>query len=258
MSKPYVFCVCIGLIVVFCPGTCVAGDETSVGITINGTSGEHIERSGVDSVPFFPVPIFQADHQHRRLRLHVEGVPPLGPVSLSGRVFGQNSQVTLSYLSGDLSLTLPANRYSFGIGGTVINQQTDYARRRETQTSRVVGARYILRGVVNEDGREQLEASFAFSPRVHAVQRTVFRFQEFVPGGPPIQRSLTFEDPEHASLVDTSLRWSVRHARWSFLYGLRYINYAAAYARNNALADRNHFLMPFIGFERRLDARQGP
>lgn len=251
--QPPILAICVALLAVLLPCPSLARDETTVGITINGTSGEHVEPSGVDSVPFLPLPIFEADYEHRRVALHLEGVPPIGPVSFSGRVFGQNSQVSLSYLSGDVSVILPGNRYSFGIGETVLNQQTDYPRRHETQTSRVVGARYIVRGLLYTSDRQRLEASFAFSRRVHAVQRTVFRFQELVGSGPAIPRSVAFEEPEHASLVDTSLRWSIRHERWTFLYGLRYINYAAAYDKNNSLADRNHFLMPFIGFERRLD-----
>ncbi len=232
---------CIGLaaLVAMLPRASIAGSETTAGVTINGTTGAHVEPFSIDSVPFVPLPIFEFNHQNGQIRLHLEGVPPIGAVSLSGGRFGTDSQVTASYLSGDLSVALRGNRYGLGIGEVVVNQQTDYPRRAETQYSRVVGMRYIVRGILYSSERERVELSLALSPRVHAVQHTVFR-------------RFSFADPEHGSLLDTSLRWSIPHERWTFTYGLRYINYTAAYDRTNSLADRNHLLMPFIGFERRL------
>ncbi|MDQ2681229.1 MAG: hypothetical protein M3Y21_09475 [Candidatus Eremiobacteraeota bacterium] len=226
-------------------------DTTSVGITINGTSGAHIESQQSETIPFVPLPMLEIEHRHKRLRLRAEIVPPVGPLPLAqssnGFELGQQPQV--SYLTGEATYSFMHGRFEFGIGETVINQRTFYPPSPVVQASRVVGARYLVRSRLYSSGHSRLEASLAVSPSMHAVQYTMFPAQTgFGPGGKPTAfPAFTANDPERASTVDAALRWSVQRRRFTLSYGLRYINYAAAYSSSGRLADRNHLLMPFVG-----------
>ncbi len=195
--------------------------------------------------------MLEIEHRHKRLRLRAEIVPPVGPLPLAqssnGFELGQQPQV--SYLTGEATYSFIHGRFEFGIGETVINQRTFYPPSPVTQASRVVGARYLVRSRLYSSGSSRLEASLAVSPSMHAVQYTMFPAQTgFGPGGKPtVFPAFTANDPERASTVDAALRWSVTHRRFTLSYGLRYINYAAAYSSSGRLADRNHLLMPFVG-----------
>lgn len=210
-------------------------DQTTVGISVNATTGHHIESTGVSAVPIVPLPILDIDYRHHRLHLHGEAVPPIGPVSLPTN-FGMGQDPRLSYLNAEALYSLVGGRYEFGIGETIVNQRTVYPPSPLIQASRVVGARYIGHMRIYSTPTESLEASLAINGSMHGVQYSM------IPGA-------SVSDPERASMVDAWLRWSRPFAHSTFSYGLRYINYAAAYTANGALADRNHFLMPFIAMD---------
>jgi hypothetical protein len=93
----------------------------------------------------------------------------------------------------------------------------------------VVGFRLFATGTIYNRGIHRLEVSLAASPAMQGLEND--------------------GAAERASLLDGSLRWSVDMGRYAFVYGVRYINYSAAYTDANELADRNHLFMPFAGVE---------
>lgn len=212
-------------------------DQTTVGTSVNATSGAHVESQGTQAVPFIPLPMLEIDHVHGRVHLHAEGVPPIGPVALGqGGPFGLVQEPRLSYINAEAFYTFAGSRDEFGVGETILNQRTFYPPSPLVQASRVVGMRYSARAELYEIPGERLDANLAVNPSLHGIQYSM------VP-------NLTVADAERGSMVDASLRWTMPHDRYSFAYGIRYIDYSARYTATGALADRNHFLMPFIAFD---------
>ncbi len=233
-------------------GVCVAAlllcrapasaDETSIGITVNATTGSHIESSRVSSIPLLPLPTLEIDHVHRQFHLHLEGVPSLGPVPLAqSNPYSESLAPRVSYLNGELLYRSNLEPLEIGIGETVLNQQTldqfpYFQNSSRIQYSRVVGMRIAARGQLFADARRRLDLSLAVNPAMHGLQDGTYA--------------------EDASLFDGSLRWTMTRSRYNVVYGLRYLNYTAAYSSTHALGDRNHLFMPFVGID--WHAKQSP
>lgn len=241
----------------FCPGVARA-DDTTVGVTINGTTGHHLTNGSNQAVPLVPLPMFTIEHTHKRLRLRAEVVPPIGPVPLaSGNFFDSGFAPRVSFLRADALYTLPGGRFALGIGESIVNQRTFYSDVNVIQASRVVGARYTLETLLSSTPFGRLEADLGFNPSMHGVQYTMLPAGISIgPLGP--SPATTVSDGEVGSMVDGSLRWSVPLRRLNFVYGLRYINYTAKYSATGRLADHNHFLMPFIGVDLHWRPRHAP
>jgi len=224
--------------------TCAMADTTTIGITLNGTTGAHIESDQAQAIPFLPLPMFELDHVHKQLRVHIEAMPPIGPVPLAqnGSLYGNNQNPRVSYLNADLMYAPPNVPYSFGVGETIINQRTLYPPSTIAQSSRVVGMRVAASAVLYQEGNERADASVAVNPGLQGLQRTT--------------GAALMPLAEYGSLFDGSLRWTIDHGRYAFVYGVRYLNYTAAYRADNSLADRNHLFMPFAGIDWPLQKRQ--
>jgi hypothetical protein len=209
-------------------------DQTTIGVTVNGTTGAHIEPYQSESIPFLPLPTIEIDRTHEHLQLHLEVMPPIGPVPLAQgtsnyRFYSQDPRV--SYVSGEVRY-LFGQGYALGLGETVLNQQTQYPPTPDVSSSRVVGLRLFGGATLLRIGNGTLFGSLAVSPSMQGLQAGY--------------------EPEHASLVDSSLRWSIDEGPYLFSYGVRYVNYTAAYTDANELADRNHLFMPFVAFDWRV------
>ncbi len=205
-------------------------DETTFGVTINGTTGHHIEPYQTEPIPFLPLPMFELEHSHKNWRVRIEGMPPIGPVPLvQSDVFARAQDPRVSYLDGEVSFALPNAPVELGVGETIFNQQTTYTHPSAVASSRVVGMRFVARAALYAAGSNRLNLSVAVNPSMHGLQDGAIG--------------------EYASLVDSSLRWSADEGRYGIVYGVRYLNYTAAYSFNNSLADRNHLFMPFVGFD---------
>lgn len=228
-------CILTLLFVVCSRGLATRADQTTFGVTLNATTGHHIESGATQSVPLLPLPMLQIEHTHRRLKLLLEIVPPIGPIPLAqGNGPSASEDPRVSYLDGQALYGFAHGRFAFGVGETIINQRTLYAPNSYIQSSRIVGTRYVVRALLHETPGSRLDAMVAFNPSLHGVQFS------FLPWA-------TQSDPERGSLVDASLRWRVPFKRYTLAYGLRYINYTAAYSDGGNLADRNHLFMPFVG-----------
>jgi hypothetical protein len=219
-------------------------DTTTIGITLNGTTGAHVEPNQAEAVPFLPLPMFELEHVHKNLRLRLEAVPPIGPVPLAqnSSLFGDNQDPRVSFLNGEVLYAPPDVPYAFGLGETVINQRTLYPPSSIAQSSRVVGLRLLANATLYENGPERAEASVAVNPSLQGLQQT--------------SGASLMPLAEYGSLFDASLRWTVSHDRYDFVYGVRYLNYTAAYRIDNSLADRNHLFMPFVGIDWPLEKRK--
>jgi len=227
-----------------CP-LAVKADQTTIGISLNGTTGHHVEPNRIESIPFLPMPMIEIEHIHQHLHARLEIVPPIGPVPLAqSDGFIENGQdPRVSYLNGELSYALPSSPITLGIGETIINQRTLYPGQPIIQASRVVGMRLIARAHLYDDGTRSLDADFSVNPALHGLQTNEIT-------DPSIPSSAIIPQlAEHGSLIDTSLRWSIKEGRYALLYGVRYINYTAGYSRDGSLADRNHLFMPFVGVD---------
>ncbi len=210
-----------------------AADETSIGITANATTGSHVESMRASSIPMLPLPMVEIDHVHRQYELHLEGVPALGPVALAqSDPYGESLAPSVSYLNAELLYRSNLEPIDVGIGETVLNQQTvDRTPFLPNVTrihySRIAGMRVIARGHLYADVRRRVDLSLAVNPAMHGLEDGRYA--------------------EDASLFDGSLRWTSQHSRYDIVYGLRYLNYTAAYSSDHSLGDRNHLLMPFVG-----------
>lgn len=240
-----------------CPGRAWA-DDTTVGVTLNGTTGHHLTSGSTQSVPLVPLPVFTIEHTHKRLRLRAEVVPPIGPLPLAAsNIFAPESDPRVSFLSADALFSLGNGRFALGAGETIVNQRTSYSGGGLVQASRVVGARYTLHTLLYSTPFGRLEANLALNPSMHGVQYTMLPAGVYF-GSSGSSPASTASDAEVGSMVDGALRWSVPFRRSTFVYGLRYINYTAKYSANGRLADHNHLLMPFIGVDLHLRAGRPP
>ena len=217
----------------FC-GAMVRGDETSVRLTVNGTTGHHVESDRTESIPFLPLPTIELEHTHKDFRIHLEGLPPIGPIPLAqSNQFTESIAPRVSYINAEILYAPKRYPFAFGIGETVLNQQTSdrvpfLSNGASIHYSRVVGLRFAGRATLYSDARNRFIASIAVNPSMHGLEDGVHA--------------------EYASLVDSSLCWRIADGRYGISYGVRYLNYAAAYA-DHSLADRNHLFMPFIGID---------
>ena len=230
------FCASAALVCCVVSARAALADQSSVGISLNATTGHHIESTGTQSVPLVPLPMFEFNYGRKRVHVRAEIVPPIGPVSLGPGPFGYSQEPRLSYLSAEALYYSSNGRYAFGLGETVLNQRTLYPPTPVVQASRVVGTRYSARALLFATSRGSLEAALAVNPSLRGLQYTG-------------AGRASFDDAERGAMVDTALRWSVPTSYFIFSYGLRYVNYSAAYCTTGALADRNNFLLPFVAFD---------
>ncbi len=251
--------------------TCVPAraGETTVGVTLDATIGVHTEpRDGTTTLPLLPIPFFSIEHREGRFSIFLEGVPPIGPVAIQQSASAQTVTTRISMFDGALRYALPGSRVWVGIGESVINQSTDYRYmfsepsggytvtilNDEVQTSRVVGARFEIGADLWHNAHQRLDVSVAASPHMHAM--LVDQDLNSVTTTDPSQRggfgTVTFEEPETASLVDAQARWSWTHGRSTLGAGLRYINHVSIFDNVHAVADRNRFLLPFLGWSTKL------
>ncbi len=213
----------------------VRADETSVRITVNGTTGHHVEPDRTEAIPFLPLPTIELDHAHKDFRIHLEGLPPIGPFSLAqSNQFTESIAPRVSYISAELFYAPRLRPFAFGIGETVLNQETSdkvpyLSNAASIHYSRVVGVRFAGRAQLYADARNRFTASIAVNPSMHGLQDGAHS--------------------EYASLVDTSLCWRIADGTYGVSYGVRYLNYTAAYSADHSLADRNHLFMPFVGID---------
>jgi hypothetical protein len=249
--------------------------DLSATLSVNFLTGYHVEAGTRYRVAEAPLPIAAADARYRRVALHLEALPPV--------TFGYTGNPA-NIQSTRLSLVTASARFFVrggtfvGIGSTVYNQNTDRGTlgsppvlSSEDDSSRIAGARFEIGDTRALAPRTTLETVFSLAPVMHGLEDD--EHTTIVNPGPPYPTNIySCEDsnvhgyiecvfngpaarglPERASQIDTSATLVHRFRHGSLIAGVRYLNYAAAYAltgnrANKAVADRNAGFMPLIGY----------
>jgi hypothetical protein len=249
--RVWFFCVLLALML---PAVASAG-ETTIGIALTGTHGTHRESGGVAQAPLIPAPVLAISHRVHRFELTAEGLPPLGPIGVANNGLGMRD-ISLTYADATLRYWNASGTLAFGAGQTLYNQRTRfvafqdaYEQLNDVNRSRISGMRYEVVGRVPLGRGDFMEAQFAVNPRLHG-RYTVMRQRVIKATG----QSFGFTSPpqgEAASQVDIGLRFVHGFAPFAVSYGVRYLNYTAAFTRpGSPFADSNSLVMPFVALER--------
>jgi hypothetical protein len=226
---------------------------TEVGVGVILVSGTHTEQTGAKATAgLVPAPLLTLDHRGAHWGFFLEAIPPLGPVQISNNVLGLKS-TQLSYLAGSVRFEVsPQTRV--GIGEMMYNQQSVYqyggipvgvlTSTVDTDRSRIVGAKFELLQSLRTTKKSLLTANVTLAPSLRGAlgEQSTYTYE-----GEGSLSSPWFAVSEAGSQVSGMLENAVReNARLTLHYGVRYINLSMHFS-NGALADRNAFVVPFIG-----------
>ena len=225
-------------------------DPTSVGVQLGATHGTHRETGGSATAPLVPVPILHVNHTMGCAEVSAEGLPPMGPISFGNNGLGMKD-ITLSYADAVMRWWNPSHTVAVGAGDTLYNQRTDFlqqfsriGQRAIIDRSRVAGTRYEVTARRSIGRSDSVQVQFAVNPAMHG------RFTESTPFG------MTQPISERASQVDADAHVTHDFGQYAFSYGVRYLNYNAAFdswLAQSQFADANALVMPYVAFERTFD-----
>lgn len=248
----------------------VRADQTSVGVQLAGTHGTHRESEGTVNAPLVPVPIVTVSHRAGCFEVAAEGLPPVGPIRIANNGLGMRD-IALTYVDGSVRYWNRSGTLGIGVGETLYNQRTTFVRVQdathfgtEVDQSRVAGTRYEIAGRVPIGTKNEFRATLGVNPAMHGR----YAYDLRVVNGPFPIVAHSPANWERASQVDADARFVHRSGAYAFSYGVRYLNYTAAYTSWAAprFADSNSLLMPYVGVERffgasaaaRADMSQAP
>jgi hypothetical protein len=205
-------------------------------------TGAHQDSYGaVRDTAVASIPLYALRGRYRQYELLLEDVPVPGPISGKPVPFsGSAYTVKAGYGAGVLRYWLRAGGTGFGVGDSLyVSQQ--HVSHHERIAERAAGLRYEVLQRVALVGGTQMQVALAISPSMH--QRSTFWFDDFRGAG----FSPSFGV---GSLVDASLQFETDHGpRHSWVYGLRYINYAGgAYRRYDRMKDRTGVIGAFAAW----------
>ncbi|HUY11323.1 MAG TPA: hypothetical protein VMV73_03580 [Candidatus Dormibacteraeota bacterium] len=226
-----------------------SASTTQVGLSTILVTGQHRESSATATLSA-PAPVLWISHRSGRFTLFAEATASLGSDTVLGNKLGLTS-VQLSYMNALVRYHLTPNT-SVGLGESVYNQQSDYTRGTyrgasfgEIDTSRVVGVRYQVRELIYRTAHSKIVARFAFNPHLWA-HLDIRNTDGDGDGGDGRFGEGGFMLPEHGSQIDAALESSTRNRRFTFTYGVRYVNLVMLFPYGE-LADQNSFVIPFVG-----------
>ncbi|MGA8841818.1 MAG: hypothetical protein WB491_15120 [Candidatus Aquilonibacter sp.] len=211
----------------------VRADDLALGFEVFGGNEAHVESNNNASV-YYPVPLAVLDAHLNRFEITGEWLP-LPSIPLSTSPNGIHS-ITLNYLDGSVRYWVAPNRWAFGIGETLWNQQTEYLYTPVVyDASRGVGARYEIVNSIPLHTGVALQTSVAAAPTIHAILSYTY--------GTPGYSSAPISEQESQIDVQVAVVQSIK--RWRLKYGLRYMNLTAKFA-NGSFADANHIAGLFV------------
>ena len=213
-------------------------------------NGIHTETGSTSTVAAQVVPMLEITTSEKRWAFSAEATSSLGSraiVATSGFNPGPTS-VRLSNLNAVVRYRLNSAT-SLGIGETIYNQASIYDQNIPfgepyAEASRVVGARFEIRREFYATAHSRWNADLAVNPHLSA-SLVEYEPSNDADGDEGIIRAT----PEAGSQVDVSIENRVSNKRYSLTYGLRYIN-LSMYFPYHELADRNAFVIPFVGIAR--------
>ena len=235
---------------------CVMAAETQAGLDLVVISGTHTE-TFASATGSAPAPLVQVSERIGRFEIAGEGVPPLGNIAVAANALGLNN-VNLSYFGSAVRYRV-TDTTTIGIGETLYNQQSTYVTnfqssfgnphpvsQTEIDSSRVAGVQYSIRQVLRQTGRSSLSVRIGVNPHLSANLHHEFHVN-LRDGRSIPEPYLSYTAPEEGSQIDAVLTNAVYVRRTLRLeYGIRYLNMTMLFA-DKSLADRNAFLIPFVG-----------
>lgn len=246
------------LLVVFAP-TWALADTTSVGVQLGATDGTHREPGGTATAPLVPTPILSISHESGCFEGSAEGLPPIGPISISTNGLGMKD-ITLTYADAVLRYWNPSHTLAIGVGDTLYNQRTDFlafvssaGQRTIVDRSRVTGTRYELTARKPLAKNNFAQVRIAVNPAMHGrfTQTDVMSAQL----GPTYTTQPIWE---RASQIDADARVTHEFGEYAVSYGVRYLNYNAGFEGWSApvFADANSLVMPYVALVRTFGGAQ--
>jgi hypothetical protein len=171
----------------------------------------------------------------KRVRLHVEGIPPVSLPQKPSSYYGQATP-QLSLLNGEVQYAVePSQRWWFGLGDTIINQRTPLPNLGQVVASRLAGLRYALSYQRSIGVWRFCEIDFGAAPHLTGIDHFTYSV-------PPQE----IDKPEIAAEEDALIAYGVTRGNTQWLIGLRTINFSARFALTGASADRNNGAGPLL------------
>jgi hypothetical protein len=249
MTDPRRCAAALTLLLAALPASAVAEpSSTTVGLTLNPSFGVHESFNDTVHVPPVPVPLIEVSHRFDRFELLATGLPPTVAIPYQDPIQSQ-TWLRITILDATLRAYDRSGRFAVGLGETIYNQTTHYARADfypatgEQQYSRIVGMHIeLLARLPFRAG--SLETSIRYAPTMLGTQVSTYESSA----------ALTRFDPERGQQIDTSVRYIHRiDAHREAILGLRYVNFTARYdVPKRPLSDRNAGLLPSFGYRWRI------
>ena len=262
----------IGAALVFaCVMGAAADAQTTIEVTLHAANGTHVEHDSTFHATGV-VPVIRLEHRTKRLGAFLEAFPPGGPTPFRNPFPGNPQNTKISYIAGGLRYYSANGRGFLGLGATDINQATSFQpfvftfgnatgtafrdTRGEIDRSRPASVRYEAGALILDRKRTQAWLTIAANPsinnRLYIQQLSTFaRYSNGTLTASSSYDNQGFE-PERGSQMDIVLKFTTTQRGYGLLYGLRYVNYASRFTRDNRQSDRNLLLMPFLGFSKQI------
>lgn len=228
---------------------------TSVGVSLNGAHGTHRESDGTVTAPLVPVPIVSASYRNGCYEVAAEGLPPIGPIHIADNGLGMHD-IALTYADASVRYWNRSGTLALGIGETLYNQRTTFGRAFDSNTthvteldrSRVAGTRYEIAGRLPVGKDDEVRATLGIDPAMHGR----YAYTDTIENAAFTSIFSSRSSWERASQVDADVRMVHRFGDYALSYGMRYLNYTAAYTAwiHPRFADANSILMPYVGVQR--------
>ena len=202
------------------------------------TGKEQTSHGSIGNAAVAAFPMYAVRARHNQFELLFENVPPIGPIpnNASDGVY----RVKVGYSDATLRYFFHGGRFALGIGDSLYVQENLNVSQLH-HTDRAVGTRYEVLDIIPLTRKMQLTADLALSPSMH--QRAGGWIDGFyIPIRPAFGTG---------SLVDASLQLEVpRGAGHSWIYGVRYLNFAAGNHRPfyDGLTDRTGVVAAFAAW----------
>jgi hypothetical protein len=170
-----------------------------------------------------------------RIKLHVEGIPPVSLPQAPSNYYGQATP-QLSLVNGDIQYAVtPDMRWWIGIGDTIINQRTPLPNLSQVVASRLAGIRYAVSYRRAIDVSRFIEVDLGTAPHLTGWDH----FTYSVPS-PEIDKL------EVAAEEDALVGYGVTRGSTQWLIGLRTIDFSARFVTTGEAADRNNGAGPLL------------
>jgi hypothetical protein len=207
--------------------------DTAIGVQALALSGHHydpgnnLNGSGAGA-------LFEITQRWKAVRIYVEGIPVVDTAHTVSPRYGPLTQ-SFGLFNAVASARLDRGGHFWaGIGSGILAQRTPFLNYPfngwdQVNASRLAGARYELQTFWPSRGPTFWDLSLAGVPRMHGTDYLTVNF----PGG-VIHRS----EGETAALTDIAADYGIRHGRFEYSLGLRWINFSANFVTGRA-ADRN-------------------